>query len=689
MGAAPRFPDNEADRTPTPAMANGDESDLDADLVCPSCGSSLDGAELFSTYRICPDCRRHFWLPARERLGLLVDPGSFYETNAELVSVDPLTFRDPLPLPDRIAEEQERSGISDAVITGVGTIGGQSAVLVLLDFAYLGGSIGVVAGEKVTLAMELAANRRLPLIAICSGGVGRKQEGLLSLAQLPKLAIAAARLHRAGLPLISLLTHPTTGAVYAGLANQADFIFAEPGAHIGFRAAPDPSVRAAVISTAESLLERGLIDDIVDRTRQRDLLAALLDLFAHRGMPRAVPVAATPSQSGLRALEEVALARHPERPTAADYIQRMMPVFIELHGDRVGGDDPALICGLGRIDGVTVGVIAQERGRGDEQVLRRHGRMAAEGYRKAVRMMRLAGHLDLPLLTLIDTPGVATSAEAESGGLGMALAQALGLMVQLPVPIVTVVIGEAGSAGALALGVGDRVLMLEHAVYSVLSAEAGLGRDPERPGDGAAALHLTARDCLRLGVVDAVVPEPEPAAHADPGHAAAMLRSAISSAFAEIVGMAPRRLLDERARKVRTLGQATPEGQEAARRELRELQELQRTISRSLLDLRDRWEHRQLSLPTLPPRPHLPQLPQLGSLPPLPNLSQLRRVSVTRHDVVDLASRLAATGREIVRSQVGGLAETIEGGRLPRHGGRPESPAATETESEHQEDPED
>jgi acetyl-CoA carboxylase carboxyl transferase subunit beta len=659
------------DEQPESAAEWTGSGDPEVALSCPSCGTLLDGEELFEVYRVCPSCRRHFWLPARERLHLLVDPGSFAETNAELASIDPLTFRDPLPLPDRIAEEQERGGISSAVITGVGAIGGHSAVLVLLDFAFLGGSIGIVAGEKIMLAMEHAATRRLPLIVVCSGGVGRKQEGMLSLAQLSKMAHAAGRLHRAGLPVITLLTHPTTGGVYAGLANQADIILAEPGAYVAFQ--PSRERSASVASTAEALLARGLIDDVVDRTRQRDLFAALLDLFTHRGTPRPGASSAAPAPASLRAVDEASLARHPERPTAADYLQRIMPVFVELHGDRLSGDDPAVICGLGRIDGVSVAVIAQERGRGDEQQLRRHGRMGAAGYRKAVRLMRLAGHLDLPLITLLDTPGTLSGTDADDSELGLAVGQALAMMSQLPVPIISVVIGEAGSIGALALGIGDRILMLEHAVYSVLSPESLRARDTERVAD-AASLQLTARDCLRLGVIDAIVAEPHPGAHADPGHAATLVRGAITTALAELTAITPRRLLDDRARKVRTLGQTTPEGQEAARRELRELQELQRTISRSLLDLRERWEQRQLSLPTLPPLPHL------ANFPSLPNLANLRRVSVTRHDVADFASRLAATGREIVRSQVESRAHMREAARPPEAGVEPEQAPSTSVE---------
>jgi acetyl-CoA carboxylase carboxyl transferase subunit beta len=626
--------------------------DVDLDLDCPSCGADLTGAELFAVYRVCPTCRRHFSMPARERLGLLVDAESFSETNAALISVDPIIFHDQLPFPDRLAEAHERGFVTDAVITGVGEIGGHQAALVLIDHVYLGGSIGVVAGEKIALAMELALARRLPLIAICSGGAPRMEEGMLALVQLAKSAAMASRLHRAGVPFVSVLTHPTTGGVYTGLANHADIVVAEPGARIGFgsaRGSAGAPLEGGGPNTAEFLRDHGMIDDLVDRTRQRGYLGRLLDLFAVRGVARPGAPRAALSGGSARGWEAVALARHADRPTSLDYLHRLMPEFVELHGDRAHGDDPAVICGIGRLEGVSVAVVAQERGRGEDQERRRGGRLAPEGYRKASRLMRLAGHLELPLVTLVDTPGALSGTDAEAGGIGVAVSQTFGLMSMLPVPIVSVVIGEASGAGALALGVGDRILMQEHAIFSVTGQESA-ATHPYKAGDrgstASSSSKLTARECQKLGVVDVIVPEPSPGAHADPDFAATQVKVAILHALDELAGVGPRRLMDERARKVRYLGQTTPEGREAAKLELRELQELQRSLSRSFddlrRDLRDRWEHRNVGR-------NLPNLPNLANLPTLPDLSA--RLQRRRPDLTDLASRLGALRTSIAPSE--------------------------------------
>ena len=602
---------------------------IEETLACPTCGVELTGADAFEAFRVCPRCHRHFPIPARERLRLLVDEGSFRETNAALVSLDPLVFRDLLPVPDRLAEAAERlggpgGGVSEAVLTGTGTIGGQEAVLVVLDHAFFGATIGPVAGEKILLAMEAAAARRLPLVALCTAGGARTQEGLLGLIQARKIATAAARLHRAGVPFVSVLAHPSTGAVWAALANQTDIILAEPGAQIG------PGVRHAggeAAETSEGLLARGMIDGIVDRTRLRETLATLLGLFADRGEYRpATTIEPGPlSTKSVAGWQEAGLARNPGRPRARDYIARLVTEWIELHGDRAGSDDPAAVAGLGRIAGIPVAIVAGERGHP----------AGAGAFRKASRVLRLAGHLELPVVTLIDTPGLDLRPGSDAAQTSAALAGVIGLSGLLPVPVVSVVIGEAAGVAGVALGVGDRILMQEHAVFTVGGGE---GTDRRAAEPLAASRTLTATECQRLGVVDAIIPEPQPAAHADPEAAARALGAAVAAALSELASVGPRRLLDDREAKLRTLGQTTPEGREVARREVRELQELQRTLARSLGDLRERLESR-----VLPKGLHLPGLPVRGRVQI--DASALPTVERARAEFVERAVRLAARRR--------------------------------------------
>ena len=529
---------------------------------CIYCGMDLTSAELFEEYRICPGCQLHYLLPAYERIEILADRGSFIEINRDLPSMDPLSFVRGSSYKKRISDAQKRTGLSEAVVTGVCQIEGTLTVIVVLDFGFLGGGMGCIVGEKVALAFEHAMKKRLPLIAVVSSGGARVQEGVLSLMQMAKTAAVAKQLQVMGLPFISVLTNPTTGEVYSSFANLADIIISEPRALLGF--APLRLVEETEgkelppdAHTAESHLKHGMIDLITDRTKMRELLAVLLDQLSSQyrvALKRRFgpyPPLAPQRES---AWQSVQLARHEERPTTLDYIGRITSSFIELHGDRYYGDDESVVCGLADIGGGAVVVIGQEQHRGEEK---RRGRIYPEGFRKAQRAMNLAAKFMLPIVTFIDTPGAYPGLESEERGVGNAIAQCLALMSDLPTPIVSVIIGEGGSEGALAFGVADRILMMENAIFSVIPPERAavlLYRDASRAEEVAPALRLTAADCVELGVVDLLVPEPKGGAHTDPDEAARQLKRFISNELAQLQGASASRLVRARYDKFRRMG---------------------------------------------------------------------------------------------------------------------------------------
>ncbi|MGD1095806.1 MAG: acetyl-CoA carboxylase carboxyltransferase subunit alpha [Bryobacteraceae bacterium] len=256
--------------------------------------------------------------------------------------------------------------------------------------------------------------------------------------------------------------------------------------------------------------------------------------------------------------ERVQLARHPKRPHALDYIQRLFPGFHELHGDRGFADDHAIVGGMARFDGRPLMVIAHQKGRDTKQkVFRNWGMPRPEGYRKGMRLMELAAKFSRPILTLLDTPGAYPGKDAEERGEAEAIAQNLREMSRLGVPVIVVVIGEGGSGGALGLGVGNRIYMLENAVYSVISPEscaAIIYRDAGKAPEAAAALKMTAPDLLELGLIDGIVPEPGEGAHSDPDKAAEALGVTLRQSLAELCGMTAQRLIDERYEKFRRMG---------------------------------------------------------------------------------------------------------------------------------------
>ena len=277
------------------------------------------------------------------------------------------------------------------------------------------------------------------------------------------------------------------------------------------------------------------------------------------------PTSERPSE-GL-AWRRVQLARHPDRPHACDYIERLIEDFQEIHGDRLFGDDPAVMCGFGTLSGRPVMMIAQEKGRDTKSKLRHNfGMPKPEGYRKAMRAMKLAEKFNRPIVTLLDTPGAYPGVDAEERGQAEAIARNLHLMALLETPVVAVCIGEGGSGGALALGVANRVLMLENAIYSVISPEscaAIVWRDAAKAEAAAEALKLTAPDLLRLGLIDGIVPEPPEGAQVDPDRAAELLADAVENQLLELEKLDPAALREERYQRFRTIGasfESAPEG---------------------------------------------------------------------------------------------------------------------------------
>ncbi len=263
--------------------------------------------------------------------------------------------------------------------------------------------------------------------------------------------------------------------------------------------------------------------------------------------------------SSLTPWQRCLLARHVDRPYTLDYVRGLFTEWVELHGDRLFGDDPAIVSGLARFDGEPVAVVGHQKGRDTrDRLYRNFGQPRPEGYRKALRVMKLAERFERPVISLVDTPGAYPGLDAEERGQAEAIARNLREMASLKVPIVVVVTGEGGSGGALALGVGDHVMMLENAVYSVISPEgcaAILWKDQAQVQAAAASLRLTARDLLELGVIDEIVPEPLGGAQLDPAGAVRNVGAAIRKALVDLRRVKSADLTRRRYAKFRVLGQ--------------------------------------------------------------------------------------------------------------------------------------
>jgi acetyl-CoA carboxylase carboxyl transferase beta subunit len=271
---------------PSPRAGVGEEVDR---LTCPKCDTSLEPARLTAALGVCYRCGYHFRLRAPERIAMLVEPGSFKEEDAAITARDVLGFKDSQPYSKRIEQSRATTGANEAVTWGEATLAGHRIVIVCLDFAFMGGSMGAATGEKITNGIERALQSRLPLLIISASGGARMQEGMLSLMQMAKTAAALGRLGSAGVPYISLLTDPTMGGVTASFASLADVILAEPGAMIGFAGAR--VIQQATyetlpegFQTAEFLWQHGMIDQVVPRPELPAVIRQLLDLYTSEGI---------------------------------------------------------------------------------------------------------------------------------------------------------------------------------------------------------------------------------------------------------------------------------------------------------------------------------------------------------------------------------------------------------------------
>jgi acetyl-CoA carboxylase carboxyl transferase subunit beta len=527
---------------------------------------------------VCPECNHHFRLRIDQRLDMLLDEDSFEDLSGDLEPLDALSFVDSKPYSERVAAAQKKTGSRAGVVYGRGAIDGQPVIVAGIDFDFIGGSMSGTVGEAITLAAELALEERTPLLAISASGGARMQEGCVSLMQMAKTSAAIARLGEEGVLYVSLLTDPTYGGVSASYATLGDVLVAEPDTRIGFAG---PSVIEQTIrqklpdgfQTAGFLMDHGMLDIVETRENLGRSLRNLLGFHERAEGARggsAERADRLPESEGAEAVtdpgalavrdpwEVVQLARHLERPHTLDYIGHAFDDFLELHGDRMFEEDKAIVAGPALLGDLAVMVIGHQKGSTTNEMMERNFGMAEpEGYRKGMRLMRYAARFGMPIVTLVDTAGAYPGLGAEERGQSNAIAESIQEMSRLPVPIVTVVTGEGGSGGALALATSDRVLMLENSYYSVISPEGCatiLFKDAAAAPRAAAALRITGPELLRLGVMDAVVPEPEGGAHTDPVASAANLKNAVSAQLRELLGLSTDDMLAQRYERFRKFG---------------------------------------------------------------------------------------------------------------------------------------
>lgn len=431
----------------------------------------------------------------------LIDRASFEPSSFSLPAADPLGYPG---YADAVEAARRRSGSPESASAGAAAIGDIAIEIAAFDFSFLGGSMGTATGEVLALALERAAARKVPFVLRTATGGARMQEGMASLVQMPKVVTARIELARARQPFVVVLGHPTTGGVLASLGGLADVTIAEEGATIGFAG---PRVVESVTGrrladdshTAESAAAAGLVDVVAAAGSVRSLVHEALAILTHARTPAAAE-APSPAEPGeADAWEALQRVRSDEWPSAPEIARAASTSWFELRGDRAGADDPACVAALAvTIHGTKTLVLALDRSRAP----------GPHAYRKAVRCVRIASRLGLPVVTLVDTRGADPSESSEAGGVAWAIAELYETMLSAPVPVVSIVTGEGGSGGALAFACGDALLAYEGAVFEVIAPELAaqiLWRDDGRAGEAARLLRIGARDLAALDVCDEVL----------------------------------------------------------------------------------------------------------------------------------------------------------------------------------------
>ena len=580
--------------TTLPAANPAPEVPDDCYRKCNYCGKAILNMDVRKNLYRCPKCGGYFRVHAYRRVEMIADAGSFEELNKKMPFVNPLDFPG---YENKVQVMQEKYALDEAVVTGRCRIEGERAMLCVCDARFIMSSMGHNVGEKITQAVELATEEKLPLIIYCCSGGARMQEGIISLMQMAKTSGAIKRHHDAGLLYISVLTHPTTGGVTASFAMLGDVILAEPKALIGF-AGPrviEQTIRQKLpegFQRSEFLLEHGFVDKIVGREEQKGVLAQLIRAHDRKRLEKAAETLrqqgpklfggevlsgelAGGPETGLEAAgagaakgagiperklgpwDRVQLSRSAERPKALDYVERLFDNFLELHGDRCFGDDGAIVGGLAEFGGVPVTVIAEQKGRNTKENLQRNfGMPSPEGYRKALRLMKQAEDFGRPVICFVDTPGAYPGMESEERGQGEAIARCLYELSGMHVPVMSIVISEGGSGGALALAVANEVWMLENAVYSILSPEGFasiLYKDAKKAKEASEVMKLTAEELYGLKVIEGIIQEPKAASMETIDVLCDEIRQRIGAFLARETAMTPEEINAERYAKFRKL----------------------------------------------------------------------------------------------------------------------------------------
>ena len=516
-------------------LNNKDNSiELGANLTkCLSCNESINQTDFYKKYDICPFCNFHYSIDYKKRIEIISDLNTFKEINKNISIKKPDNLNLDENYKKNVRQTRERTGLEEAAITGTCNIGGIKTVIILLDFGFMGGSMGLIVGEKISKAFKYASRNKLPIVSMISSGGERVQEGLFSLVQMIKTVISTKELENKELPHISLFSNPSGGQVYGSFANRADFKLAEPGAIIGLfplNELIDNSKGASKIDiSSENFFRKGLIDKVVSRnTLKIELFTILENIISNYKIPKKIDL----NMPNLEFKNSLKNKKKIEkgRPTAKIYIEKVFEDFIQL-GNQIGNDQ--VISGIAKIASQTVIIIGQNYQR---NLSSDKGLVTNNDLKKIEKFLNLSEKFQIPIVFFVDNKGFEISYKNEISGLGKRLSKVIEDLSSHKQQIISIIIGETTSEASVPFLVSDNVMMLENSIFW-----------PNNQNQGTE--FLTSKECLENNLIDSIIPEPPLGAGKGPEDMARLIKISLINAFSTLNSLSSKKLIKNRNKK--------------------------------------------------------------------------------------------------------------------------------------------
>ena len=500
---------------------------------CLNCQEKIKKSDFFTKYGICPFCNFHYSIDYKKRLEVVVDQNSFNEFNKNLSVKKPKNLEINQKYKKNVKSSRERTGLEEAAITGTATIGGLKTVIILLDFGFLGGSMGIIVGEKISKAFSYARKNSLPVVSVISSGGKRVQEGAFSLLQMIKTINSSESLNEKKLPHIALFTNPSGGQVYSSFATSADIKFAEPGAIMGMFTLSEinkSSSNKNIDITSENFFNKGLIDKIISRNTIKKELSNLLELLTSKNkIPKKIDLE----------LPNVKLSSKPKnikidksRPSGNEYIKNVFEDFFLISKNN---EENLSILGVAKIGSQTVITVVQNFQRLNNSIT---GELNNYDFNIIFKAIELSKKYDLPIIFLVDNKGINKTFENEISGIANNLSKCINILSNHEHVLISIITGETTTEGALPYFISDKVLMLENSIFQTSTDNENIKIN-----------QMSSLECLETGLIDNIVNEPPLGASKGPEDMARIIKINIINELSGLNYVSKRKLTRNRVRK--------------------------------------------------------------------------------------------------------------------------------------------